>query len=385
MQRYPFIFSNQAKYRFWRHFAFWFSWWIFQIFLYGFVPVLTSVSISDRLLSSAINGTFFLITHMFMAYTLMYIVIPKFIVRGKYVYGALMLVMISLIVGIQSAVIERFILNPIRENLFQHWGPSILARLHSNSLWLSLLAGLRGGLTIGGMAAAIKLMKYWYLKEQRNLQLQKENSESQLQLLKAQVHPHFLFNTLNNIYSHTQDTSPIASKLVMGLGDMLRYMLYECNQPLVPLEKELQMIKDYVTLEKIRYGNRLEVQIDLPSDTGNLMIAPLLLLPFVENCFKHGASQMLDQPWISLQVTIDNKIMKMKLVNGKAPNYQPAKSRNGIGIENVRKRLELIYLEKYSLDIQDEEEVFIVNLRLQLEKGKVTKEIKLTSLSPAHA
>jgi len=385
MQQYPFIFSDQFKYRFWRHFTFWFAWWVFQIFLYGMIPLLTNVTVADRFLSSAINGTFFLIPHMFMAYTLMYIVIPKFIVRGKYVYSAFMLVIISLVAGLLSGAIERYILNTIREELFARWGSDILTRLRSNSLWLSLLAGLRGGLTIGGMAAAIKLMKHWYMKEQRNLQLQKENSESQLQLLKAQVHPHFLFNTLNNIYSHTQDTSPVASKLVMGLGDMLRYMLYECNQPLVPLQKELQMIKDYVTLEKIRYGNRLDVQIDLPPYTENLLIAPLLLLPLVENCFKHGASHILDQPWISLQVTLDGKMMKMKLVNGKAIGYIPVKSANGIGILNVRKRLDLIYPEKYSLNIQEEEDVFIVNLRLELEKGKIVKESKLTSVATANA
>jgi len=367
-----------------RHFLSWFTWWIFQILLYGYVPVLTGIMASERLLLSAIEGTFYLIPHMFMAYTLMYIVIPKFIIKGKYVLGSIAVAAICVMAGLLSSSISRFILDDLREALFPQWGEN-LTRYRTTSLWLSLLAGLRGGLTIGGMAAAIKLMKYWYVKEQRNLQLQKENTESQLQLLKAQVHPHFLFNTLNNIYSHTQNVSPTASKLVMGLSDMLRYMLYECNQPFVPLNKELQMITDYVTLEKIRYGNRLDVQIDFPSETGNLVIAPLLLLPFVENCFKHGASNMLDQPWISLQIIVDNRVMKMKLVNGKANDYKPLKSSNGIGISNVKKRLELIYPEKYILDIQEEDEVYIVNLKLNLEKGKVMKENKQLTLTPADA
>jgi len=384
MERYPFIFSDRARYRFMRHFLFWFTWWIFQILLYGYVPVLTGIMASERLLLSAIEGTFYLIPHMFMAYTLMYIVIPKFIIKGKYVLGSIAVAAICVMAGLLSSSISRFILDDLREALFPQWGEN-LTRYRTTSLWLSLLAGLRGGLTIGGMAAAIKLMKYWYVKEQRNLQLQKENTESQLQLLKAQVHPHFLFNTLNNIYSHTQNVSPTASKLVMGLSDMLRYMLYECNQPFVPLNKELQMITDYVTLEKIRYGNQLDVQIDFPSETGNLVIAPLLLLPFVENCFKHGASNMLDQPWISLQVIVDNRVMKMKLVNGKANDYKPLKSSNGIGISNVKKRLELIYPEKYILDIQEEDEVYIVNLKLNLEKGKVMKENKQLTLTPADA
>ena len=385
MQRYPFIFSDQFKFRFWRHFLFWLTWWTFQILIYGFTPILTTVSAWDAFLYSAIAGTFFLVPHMFMAYTLMYFVIPKLIVTGKYFYSVIAVAVVCLLAALQSALISNYIVDGIREKFFIHWSHELKARLQTNSIWLSLLAGLRGGLTIGGMAAAIKLMKYWYVKEQRNLQLQRENTESQLQLLKAQVHPHFLFNTLNNIYSHTQGNSPIASKLVMGLGDMLRYMLYECNQPFVPLNKELQMIRDYVTLEKIRYGNRLDVQLNVPSDTSNLMIAPLLLLPFVENCFKHGASQMLDQPWISLQVTIENTVMKMKLVNGKAEDYQPQKTSHGIGISNVRKRLELIYPEKFELDIQEEEEVYIVNLKLNLEKSRVSKETKQLILASADA
>jgi sensor histidine kinase YesM len=385
MERYPFIFSDRFKYRVARHFLFWSMWWIFQIILYGYVPVLAGVSPADRFLSSAINGTFFLTTHMFMAYTLMYFVIPKFIVKGKYLYGAIAVAITCLITALLSSFIERYILNKIREDLFYHWGPTILGKLKSNSLWLSLLAGLRGGLTIGGLAAAIKLMKHWYVKEQRNLQLQKEKTESQLQLLKAQVHPHFLFNTLNNIYAHTQGVSPVGSKLVMGLSDMLRYMLYECGQPFVPLSKELQLIRNYVNLEKIRYGNRLDVHIDLPKETHDLEIAPLLLLPFVENCFKHGASHMIDQAWVSLHLTIEDPIMKFKLVNGKAQGYQPKILAGGIGISNVHKRLELLYPEKFSLDIQEEEEVYIVNLKIELQKMKAQKEFKTVTLSTIDA
>jgi LytS/YehU family sensor histidine kinase len=198
-----------------------------------------------------------------------------------------------------------------------------------------------------GIAASIKLMKHWYVKEQRNLQLQKENAEAQLQLLKAQVHPHFLFNTLNNIYSHTQNTAPVASQLVMGLSDMLRFMLYECNQSEVPLSKELKLIQDYITLEQIRYDNQLDVHISLPTETENLGIAPLLLLPLVENCFKHGTSHMLEQPWLSLQVTLEKDRMHVKLMNGKASEMAKNNDK-GIGIFNVHKRLALLYPENMS-------------------------------------
>ncbi|RYG53655.1 MAG: two-component system sensor protein [Chitinophagaceae bacterium] len=247
------------------------------------------------------------------------------------------------------------------------------------------MAGLRGGITIGGVAAAIKLIKSLYQKEQRNLQLKKENVESQLQLLKAQVHPHFLFNTLNNIYSFTQNTSPEASRLVTGLSDLLRFILYECNQPLVPLAKELTMIKDYIELEKVRYGNQLDLHLDLPEETNDLYISPLLLLPLIENSFKHGTSQILDQPWISLHVRVyKERYMQMKLLNGKSRETISGGSASGIGIHNVQKRLDLLYPGKHELTITNEEDIFIVNLKMELEPVHQSGA-KAVSTSFAHA
>jgi LytS/YehU family sensor histidine kinase len=238
------------------------------------------------------------------------------------------------------------------------------------------MAGLRGGLTVAGIAAAIKLMKYWYVKEQRNLQLQKENIAAQLQLLKAQVHPHFLFNTLNNIYSYTQKVSPTGSTLVMGLSDLLRYILHEGSKTAVPLDKELKMIEDYMLLEQIRYGDRLDINKELPVETNGLIIAPLLLLPFVENCFKHGTSQMLEQAWIRLAIDVQGNKLKMTLINAKVPVKDEVKPVSGIGISNVRKRLDLLYPGKHELAIREEEDVFIVKLTVELERDSTVKPVK---------
>jgi LytS/YehU family sensor histidine kinase len=155
-------------------------------------------------------------------------------------------------------------------------------------------------------------------------------------------------------------------------------MLYECNLEATPLSKELKLLKDYITLERIRYGNTLDVNFDVPADVDDLYIAPLLLLPLVENTFKHGASQMLEQPWLSLSMTVKNEMMQMKLMNGKPENYKNKSKSSGIGIENVRRRLELLYPDKYSLEIKDEHEVFIVNLKIQLQRIATTKQPTLT-------
>ncbi|MEI9943715.1 MAG: histidine kinase [Chitinophagaceae bacterium] len=374
MQKYPFIFSDEWKYRIQRHVAFWLFWWIFQAILYSFVASNTLLAYVERLPMALLESFLFMFTHMFLAYSLMYFVIPVFLLKQKYWPTAVVTIILFFITAFISTLIGRFIVDAIRENMMRPEN-NVFRRTTSATTYLSLLSGLRGGITIGGIAAAIKLMKYWYLKEQRNLQLQKENAESQLQLLKAQVHPHFLFNTLNNIYSYTQNNSPIAGQMVTGLSDLLRSILYECNQRVIPLSKELKMIQDYINLEQIRYGDKLDLHVDIPAETNDLYIAPLLLLPLVENSFKHGASNMLDQPWISLRIAIDNKQMHMKLVNGKIKEPEQKTSASGIGINNVKKRLELVYPEKNQLLITNDDEVFIVSLKIQLEQIKETVRI----------
>jgi hypothetical protein len=365
MNKSPFIFSDAPWYRIQRHLAFWTFWWLFQGFLYAFTPVPVKVAYIDRIPLSMLESLIFLSAHIFLAYSLMYFVLPRYLLKNKYLATGIWVIVLFFATAALSALISMYIVEPVRNWIVPEKAP-FFPRSKQPYFYLGLLAGLRGGITIGGMAAAIKLMKHWYVKEQRNLQLQKEKAEAQLQLLKAQVHPHFLFNTLNNIYSHTQGVAPIAAQLVMGLSDMLRFMLYECNQPLVPLSKELTMIRDYITLEKIRYDEQFDIHLDIPTDTGDLHIAPLLLLPLVENCFKHGTSNMLEQPWLNLQIHLKENIMEMRLMNGKAkektlqPNF-------GIGIENVRKRLQLLYPDKHVLKIMNEEEVFVVTLSLQLE------------------
>ena len=170
--------------------------------------------------------------------------------------------------------------------------------------------------------------------------------------------------------------------MITRLSSLLRYTLYEGNQPLVPLEKELQMVQDYIDIEKIRYGNQMELHIDLPERTSCYYIAPLLLLPLVENCFKHGTSQVLEQPWVHLHATIVSDQLHIRLLNGKVNEETTDAPVPGIGIRNVKERLSLLYPGKHELHITSEEEVFIVNLRVEL---AVKKDVLIKKDIPAYA
>jgi LytS/YehU family sensor histidine kinase len=215
-----------------------------------------------------------------------------------------------------------------------------------------------------GLLLSLKSLKNWYLKKMESEALTRANTNAELQLLKSQIHPHFLFNTLNNIYSYSLTNKPEAPGLVKKLKQTVHYMVAECNHAYVPLKNELNMIANYIELEKIRYGNRLSMQVELMNPDGNHSIAPLLMIPFVENSFKHGVSQMLDHPRITLKIYVEGNTLHFYLNNSKPPIAENQDLRKGIGLENVRKRLDLLYPDKHKLLILTKEDSFTVQMEI---------------------
>jgi len=226
-------------------------------------------------------------------------------------------------------------------------------------------------LVSSGIILAIKYYKSWYIKQRENEMLINENIQAELQLLKVQVHPHFLFNTLNNIYALTLDDSPKAATTVKKLSGMVLYMINEGAESFVPVNKEIKMLFDYIGLEKIRYGNRLEMSVDIkhqPDD--DRLIAPLLMIPFVENCFKHGASKTIDKAHIDMHIETGNRWLEFKISNSHPVLSEKPNERKKIGLLNVQKRLQLLYPGKHELVIQSSEAFFTVYMKIELEKQK---------------
>jgi LytS/YehU family sensor histidine kinase len=225
---------------------------------------------------------------------------------------------------------------------------------------------------IAGLFLSLKILKNWHLEQLKTETLAKENASAELQLLKAQVHPHFLFNTLNNIYSFALNQSALAGALVQKLSDMLNYMIHECDQPLVSLEKEIKLIQDYMGLEKVRYGDRLNMQVEINGEYKNKMIAPLLMIPFVENCFKHGASVMRGKQWIKLVINISNDQLDFNLSNSRPSQTIDINNKKGIGLINVQKRLQLLYPEDHLLKIESLSDTYVVHMQLSLQQLPVS-------------
>lgn len=226
----------------------------------------------------------------------------------------------------------------------------------------------------------IRFFKYWELKQQDWLQAQQEKIIAELQLLKTQVHPHFLFNTLNNIYSFSLENSPKTPELILKLASLLSYMLYDCKSTEVRLAKELEIMRNYIALETERYGNKIDISWNVAGDEiQDKFIAPLMMLPFIENAFKHGTSEQIEKCWLSVDISVKENTLKVKIANSK--NEYAVRSNNGIGIANVQKRLAFIYPDKHELKFSDEGNFYVVSLMIHL--TGVTSIIKpFTSIIP---
>ncbi|WP_461055693.1 sensor histidine kinase [Spirosoma arcticum] len=217
------------------------------------------------------------------------------------------------------------------------------------------------------VAASLKLFRYQYQTERANQELAQETLLIERQLLNGQVHPHFLFNTLNNIYSLTLRQSDQAGDAVQKLSALLGFMFREGDKPDVSLSEEIDLLRNYVALEQVRYGHRLTVTLTVEGALTNHPIAPLLLIPFVENAFKHGASEQTDQAVIAINIRTTGNILTFRITNSRnlAVDGEWTKP-GGLGLPNVRKRLNLLYPDRHTLLVRPEAERYSVELTIQL-------------------
>jgi sensor histidine kinase YesM len=202
----------------------------------------------------------------------------------------------------------------------------------------------------------------WFFLREKEYRLQKENHLVQLKNLKSQISPHFLFNSLNNIYALSGPENAEAKNYLTKLSDALRYMIYETDTPLVPLKNELEYLENYFSLEKLRLEKGAEIYFHKSGNYDEYLIAPLLLLPLVENCFAHCNRKV---PHIEINLSVINHQLQFKTINNKTttPSVQPG----GVGLENVKKRLEMIYGNLSKFETRDGQYYFEVDLKINLE------------------
>jgi len=216
---------------------------------------------------------------------------------------------------------------------------------------------------------AIKITVDWLREHSKLHDLEKRQLVTELRFLRSQVSPHFFFNTLNNIYSLTLSKSDKAPEMVLKLSELMRYLLYATEQSKQDLRSEIDCIQNYIDLERIRFDDSLDVQMNISGELDNKKIAPMLLVPLIENCFKHGANKSIRQTSINIDIEVKDDFLYFKVSNTvpEKEDLNNVSAPGGIGLSNVKKRLELGYdMNDYELMIDKKENIFYVSLKLKV-------------------
>ncbi len=283
----------------------------------------------------------------------LFILFPKYLQNSSFILYLASLLGICLIATPLKQLINQYLCN-LEDGTCAFWITD--TKFHFISL-----------IIVASLSTLVRLPLDWLLVQNEKSQLQTKNIESELQFLKNQINPHFLFNTLNNLYALTLKKSDYAPELVLKLSDMLRYMLYECNESEVLLSKEIHYIRNYLDLEKIRLSQHADIRIELKGNISTHKVAPLIFIPFIENSFKHGLKYSSSEAFIHIRFVIEDYLY-FSISNSKAnplPGFSIPKSVGGIGLTNVKKRLDLIYPNQYELHIDNQPDQYIVHLKLQ--------------------
>lgn len=345
------------KQRVFKHILFWMAYLAFEAYIeYAWISAsYANLSHARRFFIAAMAETTLLAVKVPLIYSIFFIIYqlgPKF----KTIIGPLALGFLAVAVAVifHRILVVKIILPYI------YLDSDVAGIFHINRM-ISALLDL---VFIAFVALVVKQYRQYLHWKEREKGLVKERLEAELKFLRTQTNPHFLFNTLNNIYALARKKSDDTADVVMKLSKLLRFMLYESKKDTITIAEELRVLDDYIELEKIRYNDRLQVRVEKSVDADNTPIAPLILLPFVENAFKHGASEARFDSYIHLRTELRNGQLNFTIENSKDDENEKAIVEN-IGLSNVRRQLELMYPE-HLLQLSNERNRFLVKLTINL-------------------
>jgi hypothetical protein len=354
-----FIFSDRPKLRLLRHFAFWgaFSLHLFIADLY--TPDAADLFHSRLYLRSLINLLFFLPVAIYSAYVIIYVLLPHFLFKRKYVRFSLSLLFLCLFNFTICYYLGTLFLRILSK-------PPFSEDMMNSSNWeFATTSGLWLVLVVGGFAASIKLTKNVYIRERETRELARQKINNELQLLKGQIHPRFLFKSLHTIRDHILSSSGHSAELVLKLSDLLSYITYESEQEMVPLKNEISALQEYIALEKEGFSDTIETSVSILGNTTNNKITPLLLFPFVENSFEFFDDHRLDRLSLQMSIAIKENLLLFSLITGTGSGivYLP----DQLKLENSVKRLESLYPGRYIFESKQGPKNFTILLRLTMD------------------
>lgn len=280
--------------------------------------------------------------------------IPRFLDKKRYKGYAVAVVIAMVVIGLA------------KYGLAYAFKPDVLIRGkggHETGFIPYFINGLFTSLIFVFLSTVLRFSTDWFLNERIQRDLENQRLTAELSFLKSQINPHFLFNSLNSIYSLAYQKSDTTPEAILKLSEIMRYMLYDCNDNKVDLAKELQYLQNYIDLQKIRFGNKAFITFEVNGEVTNQQIVPLLLISFIENAFKHGVANDPQSP-IVMKINLSDGHLYFFIQNKKHTHNRDASG--GIGLVNVRRRLDLLYPNKYTLEIRDEDDTYTCQLSLVL-------------------
>ncbi len=326
--------------------------WTSYLFFFGYMWGTYDDNFQKSFLIEIIN----IPLKMIMVYFIVYHLLPRYLFQKKilhfFAYFAITILL--------TAIIRRYTDNYVIQEYFLVYGK--LPILDPNQFIYTLL---KINLVLV-LPMTLKITENVFSSDRKQRLLEKEKLEAELMFLKNQTHPHFLFNTLNNLYSLVLKKSDKSLNVILKLSELLRYMLYETNASRVSIQKELNSIKSYIELEKIRYGKRVDLSFNTWGNFTVDEIAPMLIIPFIENSFKHCTSGSNGEGWITIDMSILEHSFSLKIENSIPTTTQEITDAHGIGLKNVKRRLELLYEKDHELIIEESSDSYLVNLKLNL-------------------
>jgi two-component system, LytTR family, sensor histidine kinase AlgZ len=332
------------------HLLFWCIYLSFNIYQASFFSQQRGYDWSKGLMFTGVQFAFTFL----VAYLNYFLFLPRFLKHKKFWRYLLEFIVPFAVLVALRVYLQRYMVtdSPRAEFFYSHM---YILQVAAITLFITVFVGM------------LRFAVDWFELEARKREIENEKLYAELNFLRAQINPHFLFNTLNNLYYLAYSKSDNTTEVISRLSQMMRYMIYESNHEKVLLSKEIEYMQNYISLEQLRLNNEVPIDFKIEGETENIWIAPLILITFLENAFKHGVNGKASEAWVNILVRLQGKHLTYRVENSKLPAARDTKEgKSGIGLQNVKRRLELSYPGQYTLKADEIADRYSVQLDITL-------------------
>jgi len=323
-------------------------WWVYLSF---FLYQITSRD-WERVLTITTNQVFFALLISYLNY---FIFLPRFLAHKKVWQYLMEFILPFALLMLMRIHVERYLIDGYSHQEEYLYRTRFVVQLITTNLFIVIFVGM------------LRFAEGWFEFEAKKKEIENEKLSAELNFLKAQINPHFLFNTLNNLYYLAYTKSENTTEVIAKLSQMMRYMIYDSNYPQVPLTKEIEYMQNYISLERLRLNNQIPIKFDIKGSPDTILITPLIFITFLENAFKHGVTNTSTGAWVNISIELNGKECIYMVENSKIIRTNPIKEeKSGFGLQNVQRRLELSYPGQFQLRFEDKPDRYFVQLNISL-------------------